>query len=166
MLVGVRPQQQLRVTAIKVHLQQSFIGQRLQALSTSLPCEKLNQPKLREDNEQATDVEHAQRTVVPTDGTIEDRGVSTRSHDQVVAAAVDDVLEDGRKGAGGGSGQWEESKGLKEGEEEEEEWAQSELTLKKLTSIYLKLSKSRLTGKGTLDSADLYDKLKFNIILN
>ena len=89
------------------------------------------------------DVRTPQQAAVPLDDVVRDGRAGTRSHDQVVAVTVDDVIVSGR------GQQTEEEEHLKEREEEEEEWAQSELTLKKLPSIYLKLSKSRLTGGQT-----------------
>ena len=62
-------------------------------------------------------------------------------HDHDVASAVDGVYHE----------PYPDANRQKNNEEEEEgeEWEHTELTWKKLPNIYLKLSKSRLTGKNS-----------------
>ena len=108
------------------------------SLCTSWSLNKLNQPKLREEDEH-TDVTHPPLKV-PPDRAVQEDG-RRRSHDLVVASTVDGVFREQYP---------DESQHETEGvrEEGEEEVAQTELSLRKLTSIYLKLSKSRLTGNS------------------
>ena len=149
LLVSAHPQQ-LRLVGRKGSVLQNYTRQRWQTLSTSALCYKLNQPKVREERDHVTDdVRTPQQAAVPLDDVVRDRRAGTRSHDQVIAVTVDDVVEGGQRYISGRGQQTEEEGHQKEGEEEEEEWVQSELTLKKLPSIYLKLSKSRLTGSQT-----------------
>ena len=143
LLSGVHPQQQ-RATAVRVLLQR-ICSQPQRPLITSSSLNKFNQPRLSEESDHVTDgVTHPPQVVVPRSSdshtcTVQEPepGNNSGSHDRaVVNPAVDGVYHELYPDPNVGQGE----KG------EEEEWVPTELTLKKLPSIYLKLSKSRLTG--------------------
>lgn len=131
---------------------------RLFCASASL--NKLNQPKLKEENElSSSDLTHPQPRppgVVPPDHTHAKEDSKLGSHSHAVAAstsAVDGTLREQHQYEEGQAWTEERSKvvvgepGREEQREEgEEEWSHTELSWRKLPSIYLKLSKSRLTG--------------------
>ena len=132
----------------------TYSGQYQRSLHTPSSLNKLNQPKLREDvnNEHVPDLTHPPRNgnvvpPLPADHSCTVQDSNKKSHDHTGTNAVDGVIQerhsDGRKQHMEG----EEKREEQDEKEAEEEWAQTELTLKKLPSIYLKLSKSRLTGK-------------------
>ncbi len=130
-------------------------------LCASASLSKVNQPKLKEESELSADLTHPQPRppgVLPPDHAQAKEDSKLRSHNHAAAAstnAVEDALCEQR--------QYEEGQGLieerskeeeveglgrreEQREEGEEELADRELSWRKLPSIYLKLSKSRLTG--------------------
>ena len=123
---------------------------------TSASLNKLNQPKLKEEVvELASDLTHPHPHppgVSPPDhaSAKEDSKLRSQQHTAAVNTnAVDGVLqgyeEEGQAWIEEGSK--EEVGGKREEQrQKEEEWIRTELTWRKLPSIYLKLSKSRLTG--------------------
>ena len=120
----------------------------------SAPLNKLNQPKLKEENELSSDLTHPQphpSGVIPPDHAHPKEVSEFRSHDHAAARTntVDGVLQERHQHEDGQAWIEESSKEVGQREEqrqEEGEWAHTELTWRKLPSIYLKLSKSRLTG--------------------
>lgn len=125
------------------------------SLCASVLRNKLNQPKLhvKEESEHLSDLTHPQPRppgVIPgPPGNAQIREDSkSRSHDHAAASTntVDGVFQEQHQNA-----PWMEKTSKKvehreEQRQEEEEWTHAELTWRKLPSIYLKLSKSRLTG--------------------
>ena len=128
----------------------------------SVSLNKLNQPKLKEEIELSSDLTHPQPRppgVLPPDHThAKEEDSKLRSPDHAAAAAstsaVDGVLHERHQYYEEGQGAWIEGgpKEVVEGRREEqrqegeEGWAHSEITWRRLPSIYFKLSKSRLTG--------------------
>lgn len=151
--------QRAPIIAKLIQILSRWPAKRLFCASVSL--NKLNQPKLKEENnELLSDLTHPQPRlpgVLPPDHTHTEEDSKLGSHRHAPAAsanAVDGALheqhqyEEGQawmekrsKEVVGGPGRREEQR-----EGEEEEWAHTELSWRKLPSIYLKLSKSRLTG--------------------
>ena len=131
---------------------------RLFCASASL--NKLNQPKLKEENElSSSDLTHPQPRppcVLSPDHTHAKEDSKLGSHNHAAAAstsAVDGTLRERHQYEEDQVWTEERSKvvvgepGREEQREEgEEEWSHMEFSWRKLPSIYLKLSKSRLTG--------------------
>ena len=125
----------------------------------SVLLNKLNQPKLhiKEENEHSPDLTHPQPLppgVIPgPPGNAQIKESSkSRSHDHATAGintVVDGVFQERRQNAPSMEDTSKEVGHREEQRQEEEEWAHTELTWRKLPSIYLKLSKSRLTGTIT-----------------
>ena len=125
----------------------------------SAPLNKLNQPKLREENELSSDLTHPQPCppgVLPpaADHAHSKENCELRSHDHTAASTntVDGAVREQHlyyEGQAWIEDRSKEAGGREEHRQEEVEWAHTELTWKKLPSIYLKLSKSRLTGMST-----------------
>ena len=157
---------QLQCTATVAKLLQVLSGwPAKRSFCASASLNKLNQPKLKEEIELSSELTHPQPRppgVLPPDRThTEEEDSKLRSHDHAAAAAstntVDGVLHERHKYYEEGQGGWIEGgpKEVVEGRREEqrqegeEGWAHSEITWRKLPSIYLKLSKSRLTGMSS-----------------
>lgn len=116
----------------------------LRSLWTSLSSSKLHQPKVREESEQYTlntarQLREEINPVASTKVNVDDdvgAGGTGRSRDQASATRPDEVVVNK-------SGENERQRRVQEVEEEEETTVP---TLARMPSIYLKLSKSRLTG--------------------
>ena len=132
-------------------------AKRLFCASASL--NKFNQPKLKEENElSSSDLTHPQPRppgVLPPNHTHAKEDSKLGSHSHAVtanASAVDGALCEQHQYEEGQVWTEERSKvvvgesGREQREEGEEEWSHTELSWRKLPSIYFKLSKSRLTG--------------------
>lgn len=134
-----RPQQLASVSPL---LQQICSGAPQRSVVTSSTLNKFNQPRLREENDHVTGETPALPIAVPSHPdhrAVEEPADNKRSHDcAVVSPAVDGVFHEPYP---------DPSASREEAEEEgEEERVETGMTLKKLSSIYLKLSKSRLSG--------------------
>ena len=150
-------EQRAATVAKLLQIMNGLPAKRLFCASVSL--NKLNQPKLKEEVvELSSDLTHPQPRppgVSPPNhaSAKEDSKLRSQQHTAAVSTnAVDGVLQEGHRYEEGGQawieeGSKEELGGTKEEErQKEEEWIRTELTWRKLPSIYLKLSKSRLTG--------------------
>ena len=137
-----------QLVSLNLLLHQICSGAPQRSVVTSSSLNKFNQPKLREESDHVTDGPGAAPALpiaVPSHPNhrraVEEPARNRRSHDcavNVVGPAVDGVFHE----------PYPDPSSSREDTKVEQD-PETDLTLKKLSSIYLKLSKSRLSGKAT-----------------